>query len=133
MAKFTKGESGNASGRPKGIPDRRTTLRKLLDPHSEALVQKAVQLALDGDLGALKLCLDRCMAPIRGRDEPVELGKLEGTFSEQAAGVNQAMAEGKITPTECAAILSALASQVRIKEATELEERVAVLENRGGI
>ncbi len=132
MTKFKKGESGNVNGRPKGTADRRTVLRKLLDPHAEDLVTRAVELALDGDMGALRLCLDRCMAPIRAKDDPVDLGKLEGSLAEQAAGVNQAMAEGKITPTECAAILSALASQVRINEATELAERVSILEARNG-
>jgi len=65
MAKFQPGESGNPSGRPKGSPDSRTVLRELLKPHAVELVQKAVDMALEGNVQALKLCLDRCIPPLR--------------------------------------------------------------------
>lgn len=70
---FQHGESGNPAGRPKGIPDKRTKLRALFEPHAEALVAKAVELALEGDRGALKMCLDRLVPPYRTEDVPEEL------------------------------------------------------------
>ncbi|MDQ3566413.1 MAG: hypothetical protein M3436_20840 [Pseudomonadota bacterium] len=39
----------NPNGKPKGAKDKRTALRALLETHSEALAQKAVELALEGD------------------------------------------------------------------------------------
>ena len=59
MAKFQKGVSGNPLGRPRGIPDKRTALNNLLLPYEEDLIKKTVDLALNGDTCALKLCLDR--------------------------------------------------------------------------
>jgi hypothetical protein len=37
----------------------------LLDGEAEALTRKAVELALDGDASALRLCLDRVVGPRR--------------------------------------------------------------------
>ena len=50
--KYTKGKSGNPKGRPRGIRDKRVELRSLLEPHAAELVQKAVELAKDGDSAA---------------------------------------------------------------------------------
>jgi hypothetical protein len=41
--RFQKGHSGNRAGKPKGAKDKRTELRALLQPHAEALVQKAAR------------------------------------------------------------------------------------------
>lgn len=67
---FMKGQSGNPRGKPKGARDKRTALRVLLEPHSESLVQKTVQLALGGDTTALRLCLERLIPPVKSKDEP---------------------------------------------------------------
>src|ERR1700693_659671 len=57
---FTPGASGNPDGRPKGSRNKSTlALEALLDGQAEALTQKAVELALAGDITALRLCLDR--------------------------------------------------------------------------
>lgn len=129
MAKFKKGHSGNPKGRPKGVPDKRTALRSLLEPHAEALVRKAVQLALKGDTTALRLCLDRLIPAIKTRDEPVALGNLKGTLTEQGQAVIEAMGKGMLGPADAATILQALAAQARITELEELEKRLRTLED----
>ena len=128
MTKFKKGHSGNLKGRPKGIPDKRTALRALLEPHAEALVKKAVRLALDGDTTALRLCLDRIIPTIKAKDEPVMLGSLKGTLTEQGQTIIQAMGNGALAPTEAATMLQALATQTRITELEVLEQRLRTLE-----
>ena len=130
MAQFPKGVSGNPAGKPKGARDKRTALRRLLEPHSEALVQKAVEMALAGDTTALRLCMERIIPALRSQDMPVHLGRLKGTLTEQAQRINQAMAQGKIAPAEAASVLSSLASQAKIQEFDELEKRIAALETR---
>jgi hypothetical protein len=58
--RFPKGVSGNPTGRPKGTRNRATRLAEsLLDGEARALARKAVELALGGDVTALKLCLER--------------------------------------------------------------------------
>jgi len=59
--KYQPGQSGNPHGRPQGTPNKRTQLAKLLEPHAEALIAKAVELALGGDSNALRMCFDRLL------------------------------------------------------------------------
>jgi hypothetical protein len=128
MARFKRGSSGNPRGRPKGVPDKRTALRALLEPHAEALVKKAVQLALNGDTTALRLCLDRLIPAIKARDEPVTLGNLKGSLTEQGQAIIEAMGKGMLSPGDAATMLQAVAAQARITELDELEQRLRTLE-----
>ncbi len=130
MAKFKRGLSGNPAGRPKGGTDRRTELRALLTPHAPGLIQRAVQLALGGDVAALRLCLDRLLAPIKTQDEPVTLDKLAtgAALGDYGRAILGAITTARISPDQGAALLSALASQARIVEFDELTRRIAALE-----
>ncbi len=128
MARFKKGQSGNRAGRPKGIKDRRVKYRELLEPHAKVLVKKAVQLALDGDTTALRLCLDRIIPTIRAKDEPIAVGSLKGTLTEQGQAIIQAMGSGSLVPSEATTVLHALAAQARITELEVLEQRLRTLE-----
>jgi len=129
---FKKGQSGNPSGKPKGARDKRTQLRDLLEPHRDELIHKAVQLALEGDTTALRLCMERLVAPLRPRDQPVAFGAIPGTLRQQGERVYQAVAEGRLTPGESASIMQALSTLARVIETDELEQRIAALEAREG-
>ena len=60
--RFPIGVSGNPSGRTKGRKNRATYMAEaLLEGECRALVRKAIELALGGDLVALKLCLERLL------------------------------------------------------------------------
>ncbi len=57
---FKPGQGGNPAGRPKGARNKTTlALEALLDGQAEALTQKAIERALEGDTVALRLCLER--------------------------------------------------------------------------
>ncbi|MDM8545171.1 DUF5681 domain-containing protein [Candidatus Venteria ishoeyi] len=125
---FQKGQSGNPSGRPPGIQDKRAALRDLLDPHADELVKQAVKMALEGDTAALKLCLDRLIPPMK--TAPVNIpGLAVGSLAERGAAVLDALGGGEIEPAQGAVLLSALQSQARIVEVSEIIERLEVLEN----
>lgn len=125
---FKKGESGNPSGRPAGIPDKRVALRALLDPHAPELVAKAVELALEGDAGALKLCLDRLIPPMK--TAPVSMpGLSHGSLSDRGEAVLNALGVGEVDPTQGAQLLTAIQAQARIIETSEIIERLEALEN----
>lgn len=126
MAQFQKGKSGNPSGKPRGAKDKRTALRSLLEPHREALVKVAVDKALGGDGAALRICLDRLIAPIRGN--PVSIGNLSGTLSERGDQVMEAIANGNISAEEAASLMSVIQMQARIIEADEFDKRLAAVE-----
>lgn len=126
MAKFQAGTSGNPKGRAAGSKDRRTALRELLQPHAKSLIEKCVALAKAGDPTALRICMDRLVAPMR--DEPVRftlptITRAEDCIPAQAA-VLAAVAIGELTITQAAA-LSGLIEGLRKSHEVALLQDVA--------
>lgn len=130
---FKKGQSGNPTGRPRGIPDKRTQLRSLLEPHSEQLVSKAVEKALEGDTTALRLCLERIIPPFKAVGETVNVSALKAasTATERAELVLTYLAEGDLTPDDSNVILGALVRQLKVAEFDDIERRLQALEMQG--
>lgn len=103
--RFTAGNPG----RPKGARNKATiAAQSLLEGEAEALTRKAVDMALAGDIDALKLCLAR-IAPPR-REAPVTFDLPELVSSEAAAdaarAVLEAVATGELAPSEAATVLT---------------------------
>jgi hypothetical protein len=102
---FQKGESGNPAGRPRGALNRATILmQNLLADDAETIARKAIELAKDGDIAAIRMCMDR-LAPAR-KDEPVvlDLPPLDTAADTVAASARivAAVAAGDLTPSEAA-------------------------------
>jgi Family of unknown function (DUF5681) len=128
---FARGQSGNPEGRPKGSRNATTlALETLLDGQATALTQKAIGLALTGDMAALRLCLDRILPP--RKDRPLTFDFPAITNAAEAASTMSAIlgavASGEITPTEASEIGKLVDSYVRAVEATELAARIERLE-----
>ena len=118
---FEVGSSGNPAGRPPGIRDRRQAMRDKLATHADELIAKVVELAKAG--------IERLIPPAKAKDDPVDLPELKkDALGDCGKAVLTALAEGRITPEESATIMSALSAQVRVVEATDLEQRIAALE-----
>ena len=130
---FKAGQSGNPAGRPKGTRNKTTlAIECLLDGEAEELTRKVISKAKEGDMTALKLCLDR-LAPIRkGRPIDISLPKVTNAADLAKAGatVTQHLADGVISPEEAQAVMGTLDSALKLFEAGELEERIAALEER---
>jgi hypothetical protein len=125
--RFRKGQSGNPSGRPKGARNAATlACEALLDGQAEALTQKAIQMVLDGDAVALRLCLDRIYPP--RKDRPVTFTLPPITSARDAAdlmaAVTKAVATGNITPSEATEIAKVIDAYVKAYQTAELDERV---------
>jgi len=70
---FQKGQSGNPAGRPRGSRDKASIrLQQMLEQTAEAPLNKAVELAMAGNIAALRLCLEPLL-PTQ-RDEPLLCG-----------------------------------------------------------
>ena len=128
---FQKGQSGNPDGRPKGSRNATTVaLETLLDGQATALTQKAIDVALTGDIPALRLCLDRILPP--RKDSPVafdlpEMKTLNDAVPAMGALV-KAVGQGDLTPTEAGELTKMVQAFAKIIETAELEERVRKLE-----
>jgi hypothetical protein len=108
----------------------------LLDGEAEALTRKCVDMALDGDSVALRLCLDRLCPPARERaiDADVELPELTADNLPRAvATIVEAVAGGHLLPGEGQALIGMLEGLRKSIELAELEKRIAALEGQGGV
>lgn len=128
---FQPGQSGNPTGRPKGARHKTTVaIESLLEGEAEALTRKVIEKAKEGDIAALKVCLDR-IAPVRkGRPVPLDFPEITDAKSLAQAGANvgNALATGELSSDEAAGVLSTLDGIKRLYEATELEQRISALE-----
>lgn len=132
MAKYQAGKSGNPNGRPKGAKDKRVALREMLHPHAQNLLDTAVRLALGGDTAALRICMDRLVAPVREEAIRVTVPKIAGPddCTKAQANVLSAVAAGEMLPSE-GQCLSALIEALRKSyETSELSKRLAAVEEQ---
>ena len=128
---FRKGQSGNPNGRPRGSTNRGTRAAAiLLDGEPEDLARKAVELALAGDAAALRLCLDRIVAPRREQPVSVDLPEIRSPADIAAAmaALIAAAVRGEITAGQALALSQTVEIYLRAIDATEFERRLRKLE-----
>ena len=120
-------------GKPRGARHKATlAVEEILEGEAEGLTRKAVELALEGDTTALRLCLER-IAPAK-KDAPVnfELPAV-GTAqeaTEAAQAVLRAISCGDLTPLEGASLMGVVEQFRRILETTEIDARLRSLEEK---
>jgi hypothetical protein len=131
---FEPGKSGNPNGRPKGSRNQATLIAEsLLEGEVEAVICKVIEKAKEGDMTALRLCLDRLVAPRRERRVAFELPVKIETAADAARASSAVLAEcaaGNLSASEASEILALISSHVRVFEMAALEARLAMLENR---
>lgn len=102
---FKLGESGNPSGRPPGIIDKRVKLRGLLDQHANAIIEKLIEQATAGDSTALRLCIERIIPRVKP-DNGINFDLPEGRIDtgdnmiQIANDITQSVAAGHMTIEE---------------------------------
>ena len=87
-------------------------------------------MALAGDTTALRLCLERIAPPRKDALIALDLPPLHSARdAAQAVGAAvAAVGRGELTPLEGAAVVGLIDAYRRVLDLTELEERVAELE-----
>jgi len=129
---FLPGQSGNPAGRPRGARNKKTlALEALLEGESEALMEKMIGLAKMGDDLAMRLCMERMLAPQRERPVPLRLPRIESEADAHraAAEIIEALGEGEVTPKEAERLLRALAGAAVITQSSDIAARLKRIED----
>jgi hypothetical protein len=100
------------------------------DPHKFDQLAAPIELAKNGDLTALRLCLERIIPPRKDRPVNFDMPEIK-TPSDAlvaATAIMRAVANGDLTPSEAAELSKIIDSFVRVAETADLGERVKQLE-----
>ena len=134
---FKPGESGNPTGRPKGIIDKRSELRSLLETHAKEIIEKLIERAKIGDDVAMRLCVDRLIPRVKP-DEGINFELPEGRLDtgdnmlQIANDLTKAVASGQLTLEEADKFTDFLRHQRRlIEEAERKKENEEWKKSRG--
>ena len=133
--RFRPGESGNPGGRPKGSRNKATlAIEALLDGEGEQITRKAIELAKDGDMGAIRVCMDRIAPPRRDRHVQFALPKMKKASDAvgASAAIVEAVSGGELTPLEGGELMKVVDSYARTLQVSDFESRLERLESQKG-
>src|ERR1700722_799101 len=128
--RFQPGNPGGP-GRPQGSRNKATlALDKIADDAGEDILKKMVEAALDGELRAGELVLQRIWPSRKSRPIALTLPAIQSASDVVAAvgAVADAVGAGEITPDEGQAVASILEAKRRAIETVDLEARLSALE-----
>lgn len=109
--KFRTGQSGNPAGRPRGARNKTTIMAEsIIGDKAEQLINKLVSLALDGDVTAIKICMDRLAPPQKERLLSFNMPDIKSPNDVYSAShsVLKAIASGELTLSEGSKLLDLL-------------------------
>ncbi len=125
---FEKGTSGNPAGKPRGSRNVATrAAESLLDGESEALTRKAIEMALAGDISALRLCFDRILPPRRQRPLQFDMPTLETNDDamEGIARISEGVAAGELSESEAKVLTDLVSNFTKLLSHTKKEGRAS--------
>lgn len=127
----TFAEGNRLGGKTPGARHRVTrAVEALLDGQHEALTKTAIDKALEGDMVALRLCMDR-IAPAR-KDAPISFPMPQITTASDVVAASSALlgavASGEVTPDEAGRVMALLSGHRLIVEAGDHGARLSALE-----
>jgi hypothetical protein len=126
-------QPGNAfgRGRPAGSRNKATiALQTMLDRHAEAILKKAVVMALQGDNAAIRLCVERLIPVRRNSSFKFKIPRLNSAadIAKASSSVVHAVAAGKLTAADGEMMTGMLGHLRQVFEAVSFEARIGALE-----
>ncbi len=121
------GQSGNPAGRKPGTGEV-AQIRASIAERVPELLAAMMTKALEGDVGAARLLLERSVAPLKAAEQTQALTLPDGTLTEQGRAVLASVAAGQLAPGQGAALVSAIGTLARVAEIDELAKRIEKLE-----
>lgn len=130
VGRWKTGESGNPAGRKPGTGEV-AAIRAAIAERVPELLAAMMTKALEGDIGAARLLLERAIAPLKAIEQSVALQLPDGgTLTAKATAVMSAAAAGDLAPTQAAQLIAALGTLAKISEVDELTARIDALEKQ---
>jgi len=133
---FIRGLSGNPAGRPRGSRNKDTVMvEQMFERFGGALANKAVNMALEGNMAAMRLCVSRIVAPRRKRASEFALPPLRtaADLAPAVAAIAEAVGDGAISTDEAFQLSQIVDAFARALAAGDVEERLQRLEAVNGI
>jgi hypothetical protein len=118
-------------GRPRGSKNKTTQfVEQLAEGQAEQIIQKALQLALAGDVSCLRMVLDRIWPPRKAPPINVTMPPINSSQDalDAIAAICTALGHGHLTPDEITALSSVIGRSIQVIEIQDVEKRVAALE-----
>jgi hypothetical protein len=125
--RWKPGESGNPKGRTPGTGEV-AAIRAAIADRVPDLLAAMMTRALDGDVGAARLLLERAVSPLKATEQGQAIHLPDGTLTEQGRAVLAAVAAGDVGASAGAALLGAIGTLAKVTEIDELTARIQKLE-----
>ena len=127
--RWKPGESGNPKGRTPGSGEV-AAIRAAIAERVPDLLAAMMTRALDGDVGACRLLLERAISPLKASEQAQAIHLPDGSLTDQGRAVLAAVAAAEIGPSAGAALLGAIGTLAKVTELDEWEKRLSALEQR---
>ena len=131
--RFQSGQSGNPAGRPLGSRNKATlALEAAFEERAEEIVNDVVERAKNGQAAAMRLCMDRLLAPKRHRPVAIDLPVIEtpADARKALAVVTAELAQGNLTIPEATGLIALIDRMLRLADRIGEMERVRREEER---
>lgn len=118
------------SGNPKGRPPKSASIQRLLDPRKEELVEKAIELALNGDTTALKICIDRIAPTLKAETKRISIPDYDPNLpiTDQLYSIIKSIGQGNLSLEGGLMLFKAYLDLMKITEFKDLDERLEKIE-----
>ena len=125
------GQSGNPKGRPIGSRNKKNVIAEEFEKDGSEVARVVMNAALEGDMQAANMVLQRLSPPLRARAEKVTFELTpDAPLHEQANQVLASVAEGAIDPETGKMLIDCIQSVAGIRAVDELEARLIALEEK---
>ncbi|EPP3876555.1 DUF5681 domain-containing protein [Pseudomonas aeruginosa] len=125
------GQSGNPKGRPVGSRNKKNVIAEEFEKDGSEVARVVMNAALEGDMQAANMVLQRLSPPLRARAEKVTFELTpDAPLHQQANQVLASVAEGAIDPETGKLLIDCIQSVAGIRAVDELEARLQALEEK---
>lgn len=125
------GQSGNPAGRPKGSKNKKTALVEAFENDGTEIARVVIRKALEGDMTAANVVLQRLSPPLRARAEKVQFELTpDAPLTTQAQQILTAVSAGDVDPETGQLLINCIATFAGLKATDELEARINALEGK---